>query len=1076
MTKKTKIAIAAGVLCLVVCLCIVAVSCSGPKDAEQPTVPQTGESVTYTIRVKTEGGAALSGVGIYVYTDATMQELVWFQKTNDAGQMSFTDAPSDSYIAVLRDIPEGYIAEETYLLTGETTEIVLGAELTAGDLASITYELGDVVFDFSVTAPDGTVYTLSELLEVKEAVVLNFWYLECQPCRSEFPYLQEAYEKYSGKIEVLAMNPVNTDDEAIAAFKEEYGLTFPVVQCDPAWANAMQLTAYPTTVVIDRYGTIGLIHKGSVTEAETFENMFAFFSAGGYEQTVVEDVEELEDAAQLAQIGSPDAPVEIGGVTSFTVTVGPGQIAYYNVYKLKNVYMQIRSDNAYVIYKDVTYNSKNGVVGLSVTTPDTYTPAYIRIGNAGDEVETFTVNFSVGKGTINNPYSASLGEFTTNVSAGNDQGVYYTYTAAEEGYLTIQCLNVTAGVDYNYTLYNLNSYAQRVMSEDGSTDKETGNRTVSVKVKKGQTVQIIIGTLPTSSNTYPAGNFTSLLSFSTELEEEAEEEVVLTTYAVTVTDENRKPVSGVFLDMTVGNNKVTMKTDENGLAYTKQEAGTYKVTLRVPNGFTAYTTEYQLTETTPAVSVKLDTIITETAVYTVKVVDQNGDPIPGAVVRIGSDYAITDASGTVSLTLVKGNYEAVVSVPSGYTLSGSTVPFGSGTALTVVAQMETSDGDSESTEPTDPNAPTEPDVTTVEYSVRVIDYSGNYLTGVLVQIGDTMTVTNSNGLAVVTLEQGSYPVALAFSDGVSRYYNAVTLTADAPSANIAVAAGVSGDPEKLYVGDAYEVGVGGTYVKLQSNATNYFTFSPTQAGLYKFTTSDPSAEISYWGGNTFYITDQTDSLDDYENNAFTINIKEANIGMTVILGVTGADECVLQIIRLGNPILDETDIKAEVYKGSGDPSTFNLTLSSGQKLTYVDVSGATSDYKLVKGSDGYYHLNSATGPTMYMNLGPNAPYVSMYNMLGFTGFGGTSLTQAFYDEDGKVIRKEDYTELMEKYVTCIKDSTYGVYPLTDDLIYMMQQGGDYKGWWDSTSGQYMFSGISNLNVEIAWMFACCYVS
>ena len=65
------------------------------------------------------------------------------------------------------------------------------------DLTNRIYELGDVVHDFEVTATNGTTYKLSELLKEKKAVILNFWFLNCGPCKMEFPFLEQAYEDYA---------------------------------------------------------------------------------------------------------------------------------------------------------------------------------------------------------------------------------------------------------------------------------------------------------------------------------------------------------------------------------------------------------------------------------------------------------------------------------------------------------------------------------------------------------------------------------------------------------------------------------------------------------------------------------------------------------------------------------------------------------------------------------------------------------------------------------------------------------------------------------------------------------------
>ena len=97
-----------------------------------------------------------------------------------------------------------------------------------------------------------------------------------------------------------------------------------------------------------------------------------------------------------------------------------------------------------------------------------------------------------------NPYGLTLGQFTTNIVAGNEQGVYYTFTATSTGTLTIDLLSVTAGVNANVTLYNERSYQQNIMSE---SDNATS---VSINVRKGDVVQIIISSIPDDEFKYPA--------------------------------------------------------------------------------------------------------------------------------------------------------------------------------------------------------------------------------------------------------------------------------------------------------------------------------------------------------------------------------------------------------------------------------------------------------------------------------------------------------------------------------------------------------------------------------------------
>lgn len=275
MTLRKVIAMAM-VLCMTLSLC----ACN--KDDPNATTTAPGE-ITYSIEVRAESGMALENVGVYIYADSTLQDMVWGTKTDAQGKATFTGKSGD-YVAVLKDCPEGFEVAETYPLAGETTKITLSsAVISDTDLTGVTYKLGDVIRDFTVTTPDGTAYTLSELLEEKKAVVLNFWYTGCVPCRMEFPYMQEAYEKYSDDIALLAIDPVEADDDIIAAFQSSMELTIPMAQGDPLWQDAFNLV-YPTTVVVDRYGMITLIQKGTVPSTETFEAVFAYFSADDYEQ------------------------------------------------------------------------------------------------------------------------------------------------------------------------------------------------------------------------------------------------------------------------------------------------------------------------------------------------------------------------------------------------------------------------------------------------------------------------------------------------------------------------------------------------------------------------------------------------------------------------------------------------------------------------------------------------------------------------------------------------------------------------------------------------------------------------
>ena len=1085
MTKNKWLVIGGvAVLCLLLCLCV-SMCGTGSSNTDAPITPSASATeaarMTYTIELKSESGQPLPEIGVYVYTDSSMAELVWFARTDAEGKLSFEDAASDAFVAVLTDVPAGYLAEDYYLLTGERTEIVLAAGLMEGDLNNLNYKLGDVMLDFTVTDSDGKEYKLTELLEQKKAIVLNFWYLQCAPCKSEFPYLQDAYSQYSDDVAVLAMNPVNADSTEIAAFRKDNGYTFPMAACDPAWEKALSLTAYPTTVVIDRFGNICFIHKGSVTEAGIFEAIFGFYAAEGYEQTIFKDLDELMEAAGVEQtVGTKENPVEMGVTPSFQVTVGPEQMMYYNIYRMTTtMYMSVQSEHAYVIYNGKTYYPANGRVNLSVSAEDTNSACSVVFGNSSKEKQTFTVTLGTAPGTMGNPYRMTIGQFTANVGAGNETGVWYTYTPAEDGLFSIEMESVTAGVNYDISLSGYTKdgvgTVQRSLSSEGFANEETGRKFVAINGYAGKPIQITIGTLPDSTNTYPAATFQLLSTFEEgeSLDSLLKEKV---TYSVNVTDENRKPIAGIMLDMMVGEKNVTIVTDEKGVASTRQEPGTYQLTMRENPSYKARNLNFMLTEENPSISIRLEKL--PTVAYTVKVVDAEGNPLQDIFVTIGNIARLqTDASGMAVFELVEDTYTATVSYTGYLTQENVAFPDGSRElTIQLIQDLEAS---------------------FIEYTVNVKDYDGNVLSGVEVTFyqnnAPIASATTVAGGAVVTkLQPGEYTV------GVSGSYHLVSgntvLTEADPATSLTVVAGVSGTAEELSVRvgndsygfpiisqyTAYPVSAGTTYIKLDSRYTSCFVFEPVESGLFEITTIDASAQLSYWGApsSAGYSSEYSQTL--------TFNHKDSMMGASYVIAVTGSSDTVLLITREGDYIKNDDDLPWIDYVPKNPlPTPQNISIPSGKKLTYVDVvNGKTSDYKLVVDSSGNYRLNSATGPLVYVHLGAankvyKLPYMCLSDFIGVTdSYAANTFYQFIYDTNGTKLHKENYVSLLISYCECTKSSSVGLYPLTEDLIHMIQNGGNNKGWYDYDNVNYIFKDSDgnhfSVNEDIAWMFAVCY--
>ena len=158
--------------------------------------------------------------------------------------------------------------------------------------------LGKPFPDFTVTDTDGNAFTLSEALKDHEAVLVNFWAGWCDPCRREFPFLNEAYEKYRDKVALIALSTEKRDTiENIGEYRKLMGLSFPMGRDEnKALYKGIATTSLPATVVVDRFGNAVFVHPGAFTRTEDVEHVLDQFLGDSYKETAVFTWEPAESA------------------------------------------------------------------------------------------------------------------------------------------------------------------------------------------------------------------------------------------------------------------------------------------------------------------------------------------------------------------------------------------------------------------------------------------------------------------------------------------------------------------------------------------------------------------------------------------------------------------------------------------------------------------------------------------------------------------------------------------------------------------------------------------------------------
>lgn len=381
------------------------------------------------------------------------------------------------------------------------------------------------------------------------------------------------------------------------------------------------------------------------------------------------------------------------------------------------------------------------------------------------------------------------------------------------------------------------------------------------------------------------------------------------------------------------------------------------------------------------------------------------------------------------------------------------------------------------------------------YTVYVKDAFGNpYTSGIIVKFMDgdkqvAMQTVNDKGIATKTLESDTYDILLSFTDQDAQYYydTDIEVSSDKTEVDVILAYRVNkGTSEKLSVGeegkefDAYYVNSGCTYVDLKKNSRNYFLFSPTQSGNYEFSIADnEKVTIGYYGAPHFV---QKNSAAEVKDNKFTMNVKSDMIGTNgtgtsvFVIGVDAKKDvtnCVIGINRLGDPIKTIEDEPWTIYQKTVELRDYKLP--ANLTIKEFDLTASTDAYKLVlNNDDGSYHLNDKNGPIVLVRLAKDCKYIACFKtMLDRTG-----INKYFFDDNDDFIKKESYSECLLEYIEYV-DEDNGVYPLTEDLKYIIEQHGEYVGWWNSENNGYMFkddsgNNLTNINNEIAWLFMCCY--
>lgn len=277
----------------------------GCGEKVQPSTPTT--KVQYTVSINTIGGMPLKDATVSVMK--ADGEYAGWRDTDANGIATLQLLPADDYYIELDHVPAGYNVADKYYFDGRSCNIVLSSSIVKEDTIPSTYKVGDIFYDLDLTLDSGAKVKISDLVGTgenqKKALVLNFWYTTCSWCIEEFPILDNLAEKYKDSVATLALNTYGENMAAVQAFKSTQGYSLDMAVAPTALFSAFGTGGYPTTVVIDRYGTICLVVPGAIISETQFEKIFTYFTGDNYRQELFETVDEFFPKAKPEDVETP---------------------------------------------------------------------------------------------------------------------------------------------------------------------------------------------------------------------------------------------------------------------------------------------------------------------------------------------------------------------------------------------------------------------------------------------------------------------------------------------------------------------------------------------------------------------------------------------------------------------------------------------------------------------------------------------------------------------------------------------------------------------------------------------------
>jgi len=119
---------------------------------------------------------------------------------------------------------------------------------------SESFKEGELFNGFKASDIEGNKYNLKD--STGKVYVINFWFINCPPCKAEIPHINEIVAKYKDNKDVVFLAIALDEKYELKPFLKTLPFDYHIISGGRSIASKYGVKGYPTHVVIDKKGYI----------------------------------------------------------------------------------------------------------------------------------------------------------------------------------------------------------------------------------------------------------------------------------------------------------------------------------------------------------------------------------------------------------------------------------------------------------------------------------------------------------------------------------------------------------------------------------------------------------------------------------------------------------------------------------------------------------------------------------------------------------------------------------------------------------------------------------------------------